>query len=168
MDPKQHKQITDRYKQTYGLVLSTREVMGRLIGTLILNVEQAKGAHSQRRLDTMFEFNRKSLRILGAIRASLEKENIDKNEQAGVQLLACLRLLYRDIFIRLANVLRAPNPQAEFDLLLSHLRRQYQAWSGNVKALDKAPEANNATQTISKQETPYREKPARVTASFYT
>lgn len=126
-----YNNIINTYQKQADMELDARAIMARLIHRVILNMKAAQEAHAQRHLETMVEWNAKSLQILSFIRTSLNESQLQNAPPQALEIAAQLRRLFQDIHIRLANVLLSKDTQGEYTYFMETLRNIYQTWSQN-------------------------------------
>lgn len=134
--PQQH-QAAQAYKTSSYHGISEREVMAEAFRVMITNLHSAKDAFRDRKLDVMCDHNVKILNIINLLATSLQTGGALTDPESRTSALFMANL-YNDVFTRLTNILRAPDPSAEFDALIAVLVPVYRRW------LPAAPEAGAA------------------------
>lgn len=126
MNNRDFNRIAAIYRNSSELVVDSREVMNRLLSGLIAYIKQAQNAYEQKRYDTMFEYNKRSLKVIAGIRQALERKLPDSDDLSP--LITELLALYQSIYIRLTNVLKSKAPHTEFDHFIETLQTQRSLW----------------------------------------
>lgn len=109
------------YQKISHTSMSGFEIVVALYEGIIKNIEQAKNAYLEGKLDHMCNLNDKTYNILIALQSHLDFEK-------GGEEAQYLNQFYNSIFTTLSRVLRAPEPAAEFDKILIHIQPVYKRW----------------------------------------
>jgi flagellar biosynthetic protein FliS len=111
--------------------MSGFEVTAKLYEGMLRFIGQAKNAHANNKLEDMCTYIQKTNKILMALQSNL---NFEEGGQASVYL----NDLYMEVFKRLFKVLRADDPQAEFDYVRSLLEPVSKIWASHAENAKKA------------------------------
>lgn len=144
--PSLHKQnASQAYKTSSYHGISEREVMAEAFRIMVTNLYSAKDAFTSRTLDVMCDYNVKTLNIIGLLANTLQDSGAlsDPESRTGALFMATT---YNDVFVRLTNIVRAPDPAKEFDDLIALLTPIYRRWlpSGPAEGA-RASSANGGT-----------------------
>ena len=139
------KHIVSTYKNSSDLDLDSRKAMIRLIEKIVFNLLHAKDFYLANKLEPMSDHIGNSLKILALVRVTLRDENLDTTDPDTLKLAAYLSDFYRDIYIRMANILLSKNVVAEYDSLLKILREHHAIWVGPAekKSTSAQPDTGN-------------------------
>lgn len=125
------------YKQTQVNTISGMDVVVELYKGMIKNVEAAKAAYENNKLDEMCRWNEKTFNILVGLQTHLD---FDQGKDAA----EFLNGFYNTIFGALAKVHREEDPAKGFDDIIGAIEPVYMRWVEFAKA-DKSPADKAAT-----------------------
>ncbi len=117
----QYSEATDAYRSSHVNTMSGFDIVVELYKGIIKNVEHAKESYKIGRLDDMCTQIEKTNKILVALQAHLNFDN-------GGEAADTLNNFYNNTFASLAQVLRKPNPEDEFDKVLRSIQPVYEIW----------------------------------------
>ncbi len=117
----EHQNASSAYRTAYETNMSGMEIVAELYKGIIKNVEHAKESYKIGRLDDMCTQIEKTNKILVALQAHLNFDN-------GGEAADTLNNFYNNTFASLAQVLRKPNPEDEFDKVLRSIQPVYEIW----------------------------------------
>ncbi len=120
-DGEKFQQATNVYRSASESNMSGFDVVVELYKGMIRNVENAKSAYKQGKLDEMCELIEKTNKILIALQSHLNFED-------GGEAAQTLNTFYNGIFGSLAQILRTKTPEEDFDKVLKHLHKVYEIW----------------------------------------
>ena len=106
--------------------MSGFEVTSKLYDGMIRFVGQAKNAHATGNFENMVGLVQKTNKILVALQSNL-------NFEQGGEATVYLNDLYTEVFKRLTFVLRAEDPQAEFDSVRNLLSPVAKMWADHAE-----------------------------------
>ncbi len=114
------------YKQTQVNTISGMDVVVELYKGMIKNVEGAKKAYQDGKLDEMCRLNEKTFNILVGLQTHLDFDN-------GKDAADFLNGFYNTIFGALAKVHREPDPAKAFDDIIGAIEPVYKRWCSFAK-----------------------------------
>lgn len=135
------------YKQTQVNTISGMDVVVELYKGMIKNIEAAKAAYENNKLDEMCRWNEKTFNILVGLQTHLDFDN-------GKDAAEFLNGFYNTIFGALAKVHREEDPAKAFDDIIAAIQPVYMRWVEFAKAdktpaekdaMDEKPDAANAS-----------------------
>tara|TARA_R110002124_G_scaffold233406_1_gene398809 strand:- start:199816 stop:200343 length:528 start_codon:yes stop_codon:yes gene_type:complete len=117
----QHASAAGAYRTTHVNTMSGMHIVVELYKGMISNVEQAKTAYLDGKLDQMCRLNDKTYNILVGLQTHLDYEQ-------GGEAAVFLNQFYNTIFGSLSKVLREPDTAQAFDDILAAIHPVYQRW----------------------------------------
>ncbi len=121
-----HHNAASAYGQVQQANISGFEVVSELYKGMIRFVGQAKESYKIGRLDDMCMYIEKTNKILIALQSHLDFEQ-------GGEASVFLNDFYNGIFGKLFKVLRADNPEAEFDEVYEILKPVAKIWENHAE-----------------------------------
>jgi flagellar biosynthetic protein FliS len=121
-NPKSHQDVAKAYQKTsHTDNMSGFQIIVALYEGMIRNIEQAKTAYKNNKLDEMSNLIVKTNKILIALQTHLDFEQ-------GKDAADFLNNFYNSIFVSLTKILRKEDPVAEFDKILAYIQPVYRRW----------------------------------------
>jgi flagellin-specific chaperone FliS len=117
------------YSNTKNLEVDSHKAMTRLIEKVIFYVLYAKDAYVAKNLESMADLAGKALEILAHIRVTLREENLNTEDPEVYKIAGGLSNFYRDIYVRMANVLLTKDVIKEYDDILKIMREHHKVWT---------------------------------------
>ena len=119
--PSGYEQAASAYNTTQSSAMSGFEILVELYKGMIGNINQAKAAYQNGKLDEMCNLNDKTFKIIQALRAHLDFDQ-------GGDTSLFLDQFYSKIFIALTKVLSQDEPEKAFDAVLAEIQPVYERW----------------------------------------
>ena len=121
------KRATTAYNTMGNQHKNERELMAEAMRTVINNLTLARDAYLTKSFETMLEYNNKSIKIVDVLREELASSDALKDPEAKAPALYLMNT-YKELIVRIADVLTTPAPQEEFNALIELLKPIYRAW----------------------------------------
>lgn len=131
-----YKQAINAYQDSNSSGMSGFDVVVELYKGIIKNIQQAKTAYQDGKLDEMCNLIEKNNNILVALQSHIDREN-------GGEAAEFLDKFYTGIFAAMARVHKQEDPAEAFDALLGHIQPVYEIWCRH--AADAAGTASGET-----------------------
>ncbi|MAF97051.1 MAG: hypothetical protein CMH26_00280 [Micavibrio sp.] len=116
-----YQKAAGAYQNTSEQHINGFEIVRELYKGMISNIEQAKDAYNDNRLEEMCLLNQKTFKILMALQSHL-------NFEQGGDAATFLNNFYNSIFVSLTRVLRADDTAQEFDNIIERIEPVYKRW----------------------------------------
>lgn len=134
-----YQQAMGAYQGTHDQGLSGFGVVVELYKGMIANIQAAKIAYTDGKLDVMCDKIAKTNQILIGLQGHLDREQ-------GGEAAEYLNDFYTGVFSLLSKVQRAPDPEAEFDRIIALIQPVYEIWCKHAAA-ETAAEAQPVAET---------------------
>lgn len=110
------------YQNAQDQHMNGAEIYAELLKGIIKNLYLARDAHKENDLEKLVELNAKTVKIITALRSSLDfEENKDASEW--------LSDFYIELMARVGRVLRAEDTEKEYDEIVELVKPVYQRWA---------------------------------------
>jgi hypothetical protein len=106
---------------------SERELMAEAMRMVINNLTLARDTYNANKFEDMLEHNKKTLKILDVLREELVGSGAINDPEARPAASFLLRT-YRDLILRVTDVLTMPSPADEYNTLIELVTQLYRKW----------------------------------------
>lgn len=103
-------------------------MMAEAMRTIINNLNVARDACAAKNFEMMLQFNLKNLKILDVLREELLGTEEAFADPEAAPVAKHLSNVYKDIILRLTNILQSKAPEDDFTKMIEQVTALYRAW----------------------------------------